>query len=286
VPVAKLSLSAVESLHSLGQQARTGTLVVPPPPEGVSRWPVVGKQLATSWGQASENLEEFLSQHREEVRPVVGWVVGQAASLWSGTLVILLAILIAGLLLARADAAVGAAVTLAERLAGEGGASIVATAGATIRSVAQGVLGIAVIQSLLAGVGMLVVGVPAAGLWAGMVLIVAIVQLPPILVLGPVIVYVFMSSSTAVAVVFAVYAVLVGFSDTLLKPLFLGRGMEIPMPVILIGAIGGMITSGIVGLFIGAMVLALGYELGVAWVGRAVPPETADASEGTPRGSG
>ena len=124
----------------------------------------------------------------------------------------------------------------------------------------------ALIQSLLAGVGLLAAEVPGAGLWALVVLLLAIVQLPPILILAPIILYVFSVSSTTVAVIFMIWCILVSFSDALLKPLLLGRGVEVPMMVILVGAIGGMIYSGIIGLFVGAVVLAFGYELFKAWL--------------------
>jgi predicted PurR-regulated permease PerM len=139
-------------------------------------------------------------------------------------------------------------------------------AGATVQSVTRGILGVAVIQSLLAGVGMLVVGVPAAGLWALLVLLLAVIQLPPLLVLAPVIVYVFSTSSTVAAVVFAVWSVFVGMSDTFLKPVLMGRGVDVPMLVIFMGAIGGFMLDGIIGLFVGAVVLALGYTLFTAWL--------------------
>ena len=149
-----------------------------------------------------------------------------------------------------------------------------------MRSVAQGVLGVALIQSLLAGIGMLVVGVPAAGFWALLVLILAVIQLPPALILLPVAVYVFGQTSTAVAVAFLIYALVVSASDAFLKPMFLGRGMETPMLVILIGAIGGMMTSGIIGLFVGAVILALCYELFMVWLrnDRQTPETKPDAA--------
>ena len=137
---------------------------------------------------------------------------------------------------------------------------------ATIRSVAVGVIGIAFIQALLGGLGMMFAGVPAAGLLAIVILVLAIAQLPPILVLLPVIFYVFSVESTTVAVIFMVWSILVSMSDAVLKPIFLGRGVDAPMLVILLGAIGGMITSGIVGLFIGAVILALGYNLYRVWL--------------------
>jgi predicted PurR-regulated permease PerM len=135
-----------------------------------------------------------------------------------------------------------------------------------VRSVTLGILGVAMIQALLASLGLLVVGVPGAGLWALLVLILAIVQLPTILVLGPIIVYVFSTSTTVTAVVFAIWSILVGISDAFLKPLLMGRGVDVPMLVIFIGAIGGFMTSGIIGLFIGAIILALGYKLYLIWL--------------------
>ena len=107
---------------------------------------------------------------------------------------------------------------------------------------------------------------PAAGLWAFAVLVLAIIQLPPILVLGPIAFWVFSVADTVPATIFLIYAIVVSGSDAVLKPMLLGRGVETPMLVILIGAIGGAMASGIIGLFIGAVVLALGYELLVAWM--------------------
>jgi predicted PurR-regulated permease PerM len=155
----------------------------------------------------------------------------------------------------------------------------------TIRSVFQGVLGIAVIQAALAAIGFLFIGVPGAMVWALLVMILAVMQLPPLLVIAPVIVWAFATQSTTAAVIFLVYGGFVSISDTFLKPLLLGRGVDVPMLVILLGAIGGMIMSGIIGLFVGAVVLAVAYQLMMAWLeqdadlgmfsttGAEVPPE-------------
>lgn len=152
----------------------------------------------------------------------------------------------------------------------------------TIRSVALGVLGIAIIQSILGGLGMALAGVPASGLWALAILILAVIQLPPLLIMGPAAVYVFANASTVTAVIFLIWAIIVSGSDTFLKPLLLGRGVDVPMLVILLGAIGGMMMTGILGLFLGAIVLAIAYQLFVAWLGEAPPsaegPEAASAS--------
>jgi predicted PurR-regulated permease PerM len=163
----------------------------------------------------------------------------------------------------------------------KGGKDFGDLAGATSRSVAQGVLGVALIQSILAGIGLLLMGVPYAGIWAMLVLLLAIVQLPPILILGPIIVYVFSVAETVPAVIFMIWSMIVSSSDAFLKPLFLGRGMDIPMLVILLGAIGGMILSGIIGLFVGAVVLAVGYTLFVAWLDQDPQGSEEQASAGS-----
>jgi len=266
VPIVMLSVSMVESVQNMSQKLEAGNLTVPPPGEKVAGWPVIGEQLDRAWREASEDIGQFIEKHKAQMEPVWRWFVAQAAGAGASVLQFVLAILIMGILLATAEVSVSGTKLVATRLAGEDGEAMVGTMGATIRSVVQGVLGVALIQSILAGLGMLVVGVPAAGLWALLVLILAVIQLPPILIMGPVIVYVFSTAGTFPAVLFMIWGILVSVSDAFLKPLFLGRGVEVPMPVILIGALGGMMMSGIVGLFVGAVVLALGYQLTVAWL--------------------
>jgi predicted PurR-regulated permease PerM len=160
---------------------------------------------------------------------------------------------------------------LSVRLMGEQlGKKFSGMAAATIRSVAQGVLGVAVIQTVLAGIGLIVIGVPFAGIWTLLVLLLAIIQLPTIIILGPIIVYVFTITTTVPAVIFMIWSLLIGVSDSFLKPLLLGRGLDVPMPIVLLGAIGGMVLSGIIGLFVGAVVLAVGYKLYIVWLNESI----------------
>jgi predicted PurR-regulated permease PerM len=183
-----------------------------------------------------------------------------------GILQFVVSIIIAGVFLVGAERGYRTSLTFSSSLVGDGGEALTDLAVATIRSVAKGVLGVAIIQSALSAVGLVLIGVPAAGLWAFAILMLAIMQLPPLVILGPIAVWVFSVAEPMPATIFAVYALIVSASDGFLKPLFLGRGMDIPMLVILLGAIGGMIMSGIVGLFIGAIVLALGYQILMAWM--------------------
>lgn len=272
IPVYFLSTSMVEGATRLGGEIVSGEVTVPPPSEAVKEWPVIGERTYDAWHQASVNLKSFLEKHSDLLSIAGKKMLGAAAGIGIGVLQFIISTLIAAVFLTNAEAVGKAMRRLASRLSEDHGEEMLSMSSSTIRSVAVGVIGIAFIQAMLGGVGMLVVGVPAAGLLAGVILILAIAQLPPILILGPVAAYVFSVESTTVAVVFLVWSIVVSFSDALLKPLLLGRGVDVPMLVILLGAIGGMVTSGIVGLFIGAVILAVGYSLFRVWVEKGTPP--------------
>lgn len=227
---------------------------------------MIGEKLYKIWGLASSNLEAAIIHLAPQLKAFGKWLLTAVTGTGFGVLQFVFSLIIAGVFLANASAGYKVTRAIFTRLAGDQGGDFTDLAGATVRSVAQGVLGIAIIQGILAGIGLIAAGVPAAGLWALLVLVLAIVQLPPLLVLLPIIFYVFSTASAVTAVLFMIWSILVSISDTFLKPLFLGRGVEIPMLIILIGAIGGMMTSGIIGLFVGAVVLALGYKLFMAWL--------------------
>ncbi len=266
VPTAMLSGSLIESAQLWSARLETEGLSIAPPPLAVRDWPLIGAPVFEFWSLASSNPQEALGNAAGPLKAAGTWVLSTAAGAGFGLLLFVISIIIAGVLLAHARGAERGAQALAGRLAGEAGLEFTAIAGATIRSVAQGVVGVALIQALLAGLGLLAADVPGAGLWALLVLLVAVIQLPPLLILGPIIVYVFYASDTWIAVTFMIWALLVSASDVILKPLLLGRGLDIPMPVILVGAIGGMLLSGVIGLFIGPVVLAVGFRLFMVWL--------------------
>jgi len=273
VPTYMLSESLISAVQDYSANIDKGTLRVPPPPESVRSWPVIGEPLHAFWKLASNNLAAALSKIVPLLKKYGVPLLSTAAGAGVGILKFVVSILIAGVLLANAVGGGRAARAIARRLTGEQGTNAVELAEATVRSVSLGIIGVAVIQTLMAGLGFLVVGVPGAGLWALLVLILAVVQLPTILILGPIIVYVFATSSTVIAVLFAIWSLLVGMSDAFLKPLLMGRGVDVPMLVIFIGAIGGFISSGIIGLFVGAIILALGYKLFILWLNQDAQPE-------------
>ena len=266
VPTGMFAGSLVESATGFGKHVAAGTVHIPPPAASVQEWPLIGGKVHQIWTDVAANLTLFLQDNAEQLKTVGKTILSKIAGVGIGVLQLVFSILIAAAFLFNAEAASRAMQGLFRRLVGEQGDNLLGLSVATIRSVAVGVLGIALIQALLAGIGMIAVGVPAAGLWALFVLVVAIAQLPPWLILGPVIFYVFSVESSTTATIFMVWSLLVSFLDMFLKPIMLGRGVEAPMLVILLGAIGGMIMSGIIGLFIGAVVLAMAYKLFEAWL--------------------
>lgn len=272
VPAVLLTTNLVESARQLAEMLRSGTLEVPPPPVRVADWPIVGDPIYAFWTAASRNLEAALEPLHPHLTAVATWVLEAAASAGFGLVIFVISIVLAGVLLASSESAADLARRVTERLVPGRGEEFVTLAGDTVQSVTRGIVGTAFIQAFLAGMGMLAVGVPAFGLWALLILLLGVVQLPTLLVLVPIIIWVFASSSTWVAVLFAIWSAAVGLSDNVLKPLLLGRGSDIPTAVIFIGAIGGFMRAGIIGLFVGAVVLAIGHRLFKWWLGSA--PET------------
>ncbi len=266
VPTYLTAGSSLTALSTLGSGLQDGSIKISPPDESVADWPIIGERVYAGWTGAAVNLEATLRTLQPQLAAFGEGVLKFAGSMFVGVLQFVLSIIIAGVFLVSAESGYKTALALSSSLLGERGNGLVDLSIATIRSVAKGVLGVAIIQSILSAIGLVVMDVPAAGLWAGAILILAIVQLPPLLVLGPIAIWIFSVADPVPATIFAVYAFIVSISDSFLKPMFLGRGMEIPMLVILLGAIGGAILLGIIGLFIGAIVLALGYEILKAWM--------------------
>lgn len=280
VPAVMLSGTLVDTAQGLAKGLEDGTLAVPPPPPSVRDWPLVGERLSALWSQASVNLAATLAKIAPQLKAVGGWLLSTAAGAGFGLLQFVVAIIIAGVFLANAEASGAFARALAARLAGERGADFAALAEATIRSVTRGILGVALIQSTLAGIGFMVMGIPGAGLWALLCLLLSTVQVGIFPITLPILVYVLATADTVPAVLFVIWSLFVGTLDNVLKPILLGRGVGVPMAVIFVGAIGGFITSGIIGLFVGAVVLVLGYKLFLAWLND-FPKESANAARQT-----
>jgi len=258
--------SMVEFLTRVGKQWTQGELKLPEPRADVADWPLVGPRLYALWTKAVHTPQSIVEAYLPQLREAGRWLIRSLGGLSVALLQSLFSVAIAIAFLVKSEASRRAILPVLNRIAPRRGEHIMNLASATVRAVAKGVLGIALIQAALAWAGMAFAGVPGAGVWALIVLILAVAQLPSALVLVPVVIYVFASASKGVAVTFLVWSLFVGLIDNVLKPILLGRGAGVPTLVIVIGAIGGMISSGIIGLFVGAVILGVGYELFAAWV--------------------
>ena len=265
-PVGMLATILVENVHNLSAEIRAGGLRLPTPPDTIATWPIVGPPAHRFWALASTNLGAALAQIGEQITALSGWLLTAVANAGLGMVQFVIAVIIAGVLLPQAEGGARAAYAVATRLAGERGPGLVRLAESTIRSVARGVLGTAMIQSLLAGIGLVGAGVPAAGLLAFVCLILCTVQIGPGLVLIPSMIYLFMNADTMTAVLFTAWSIPVMLIDNVLKPYLMRRGVDVPTVIILIGVVGGLLAYGLIGVFLGPVVISLGYELLRAWV--------------------
>jgi len=268
VPAAVLGKNLVEAVSEILFGLERGTLRLPPANAAVRDWPIVGERLWQLWSLATTNLDAARDQIAPQIAAFLDWLVATGADTTVAILKFAAAIVIAGVFMTHAAGAGAFARGFFGRIYDNDGGEVAALAVTTVRSVATGILGVALIQAILGGLGMLVAGVPGAGLLSLLCLLLAVVQLPPALVLLPAAIYLFEAAPLSTAVPFLIWALLVSPLDNILKPILLGRGTPVPMLVVFVGAIGGFMLSGMVGLFTGAVVMSLGYTLFVAWLGR------------------
>lgn len=266
IPTLLLADSLAEGIVHIRDIYREGQLVIPAPGEQVKNWPMFMKPVADFWKLASENLQAAVSQFQEPVKKALGWVLSFLMGAGMGILQLLASIIVAGVILGYSDSGSAAIKRVFVRLAGDRSHSYAELSTVTIRNVVKGILGVAATQSLLAGIGFFVAGVPLAGLWTLIALIFAIVQVGVGPVVIPVVIYVFMTAEPLTAWLFLGWSILVLVSDNVLKPFLLGRKAPVPMLVVFLGSVGGFISSGFLGLFLGPVMLSLGYILYNNWV--------------------
>jgi len=286
VPTAVLTFELGDSLHRVVVGLRDHTLQIPAPSPGVAEWPIVGKKVHGLWSRAHADLPAVVQSMQSKHGDLVKTALGIVASIGGSVLMFLASFLIAGIIMAFGQAGARSTRSIFDRIvASERGEEFAKLCTATIRAVALGVLGVAFIQAIVVGLVLMIAGVPFAGVIALIVLVIGIAQIPALLVTLPVIGYVWMSGDygTVAAVTHTVLLFLAGMLDNVLKPLLLGRGVDAPMVVILLGALGGLATSGLLGMFVGATLLALGYQLFMWWVATnpdKTPPERKSQAAG------
>jgi len=279
-PATWIGLSAVEGVTAIAAQLGAGDLLVPSPPDSIREWPFIGISLYEFWVRASENLSAVLREVASYMKPLAGTMLALAGNAGVGTLKFLISVAVAGALFVHGPQLAMATRSFLSHVVPERSEHFLELAAATIRAVSQGVIGVAVLQSLLAGIGFKLAGIPSAGLLALAVLVLAIIQIGAAIVLLPVIIWVWAVKDLTTALPLTLFLVVVGLLDNVLKPLVMGRGLSTPTLVIFIGVIGGTLAHGIVGLFIGPIILAVAWELMTAWVreDRSSPAPTTEQS--------
>ena len=255
-PVTWLGRDLLEAPRTISESLESGSISVPPPIEAVKKWPLIGESLFQFWELASSNLKAALVKVAPYLKPLGSTLLGAAGSVGAAILQFVASVIIAGFLFSPGP-------LLVEAVSGD---EFMQLAGATIRNVSQGVIGVSLLQALLAGIGLIAVGVPGASLIAFFVLILGIVQIGPTVILIPVIIWSWITMETSTALIFTAYMVPVNFVDNILKPIIITRGLKTPMWVIIVGVIGGTLSNGIIGLFVGPIVLAVTWDLLVTFV--------------------
>ena len=278
-PTTILVSKTFESFQYVTDKIEHDELQVAPPAERVREWPLIGNTTFKIWSEASTNLDKTLQKYEPQIQEQVRKVLKRAASFGVAILLFALSIIISGFLMAGRDRGRDSLIQFARRLAGDEGEHFVNLSGVTIRNVTRGILGVAFIQAVFAALGLYVMGIPGAPILAFGVLMLGIVQISPGLILIPVSIYTYSIASPTVATIFLVWNIIVGSSDNVLKPLLMGAGTTVPTLVIFLGAIGGFITSGLVGLFVGAVVVVLGYELFLSWLHADEPEDSAEVED-------
>jgi len=264
-PVIWIFGAAASNADLVTKYLHSGELKIAAPSQKISEWPLIGKPLYDFLSSLSTNLESLLEKYYPQILSASKLLLGGVLSATMTFLQLLLSIIIAGFLLATKGTAAATDIFFS-RIAGRRGDEFKILCVSTIRNVIKGILGVAVIQSVLAGAGLFLAGIPYAGILTVICLMLAIVQVGPGVVILGVVAYLFYTHSTLYAGLWTVYFIGVGFSDNILKPFLMGKGSQVPMLVLFLGVIGGFILYGFIGLFAGPIILSIGYKLILAWM--------------------
>ncbi len=266
LPAAWLTVTTADEIKDVATAYKAGQITIPAPPEKVKGWPLIGHKAYTLWTKASVDLESLIQENPDQARSIAAKGIALLASTGKAILFVTLAIIISGVFLAYSTQSADFARRFFQRLLPSKNFDVPALAASTIRNVVKGILGVALIQSTLALAGLLVAGIPYAGIWFFLCLVLAIIQIGILPVSIGVIIYIWSHGSTLTATLLTIWMLVVGLLDNVLKPILMGKGASVPMLVIFLGALGGFMYSGIVGLFTGAIILSLGYRLFDVWL--------------------
>lgn len=266
LPSIQIGHSLTKTAKEIKHELDSKELYFQEPPQKITEWPIVGDKIYSVWEDAANNLPGFIENYREPITSAGTWILKSLLGIMTDLVVSVFAIIIAGVLMVYGDSIYSFTEKFSKRLIGDRGHEYIITARDTIVSVVKGIILIGLIQATLAFAGFAIAGLPAAGLWAILILIAAIVQLPVLIITVPIIIYGFSFLNTTPAIIFGIYTFSIGLIDNILKPILLGRGLSTPMLVILIGALGGLAAHGIIGLFVGPVILSIGYRSLMLWI--------------------
>ena len=258
--------SLTQGVTHIKESIASGSSIIPPPGDKIKSWPKVAKPIGDAWRLASQSLDSAVSKYRPQVRAAGLWFFAALSGIGWGIIQLIASTIIAGILLVYAEEGNNTTVKLFNRIAGRNGEKFAGLSKVTIIQVVKGILGVAIIQALMAAIGFLVAGIPAAGLLTVVCLILFIVQVGPALVIIPSIIYMFSVAATVPATIYAIWMTIALLSGNVLTPIMLGRNAPVPMMVIFLGAIGGFISMGFIGLFLGAVILSVAYKLYLFWL--------------------
>jgi predicted PurR-regulated permease PerM len=268
VPLTLAVLTMLSNAQDIAARVKSLTdLTLSPPPEWVGRLPLAGGRLAARWQEfvslTPEQRSDLVSPY---ARQALQWFLAQAGSFGLMILNFLLTVIISAILYAKGETAAAGVLGFARRLAGVKGEEVAVLAAKAVRGVAMGIVLTALIQAALGGIGLAVTGVPAAALLSAVMFMLCLAQVGPALVLIPVVIWLYMDHRPLPGTIMLVFSILAVTVDNIIRPLFIKKGAHLPLVMVIAGVVGGLIAFGIVGLFIGPVVLAVTYALLKAWV--------------------
>jgi predicted PurR-regulated permease PerM len=264
-PLAVVAINFADAVEALVEKLKGGSFVLPSAPAGVREWPLVGERLYAAWNQLAGDLASSVIRFQKPLLHIMGIAIGKIASISGGVLSFVVSVILCGFFLTNSTRLAEAVQVLAGRIAGEKGVGFARLAGTTVRNVSRGVIGVAFLQTLLCALCFVFFDIPARGALTFLVFVLCLMQLGPGIVLLPAIIWGWFSWPTSIAFAFTVVAVPIMVVDNVLKPILMAKGLSTPMLVILIGVIGGTLSYGLLGLFLGPIVLSVFYELLRAW---------------------
>jgi predicted PurR-regulated permease PerM len=273
-PVTWLGLGLIRGAEFLAGEFDSKPFAIPLPSESVKGWPIIGEQAYELWARAATDTKAILLEIAPSLKPLGGKFLEIAGSVVFGLLEFVASILIAGFLYVPGPQLLDALRGLLRRILGQRSEEMVTLAGTTIRNISRGVVGVALVQAFLAGLGFLAAGIPAAGFLGFLALLLGIVQIGPAILILPTIIWCWTAREISTALTFTAYMVPVSLIDNILRPIVMARGLTTPMPIILVGVIGGTIADGMSGLFLGPIVLSVAWALSTAWLKDSEPAES------------